>query len=150
MKPGRQKAILEILAEREIATQQQLLEALAQRDISCTQATLSRDLRDLGLSKQPGNGGFLRYALPPEEKRENQGMRLQQLLRQNVKALETAQNLVVLKTLPEMARAICEALDKSEPEGLAGTIAGIDTAFLAMRDNAAAKQLCREIETLLK
>ena len=121
MKTARQEKILAIIEREAIETQNQLMEALAREGVKSTQATLSRDIRDLHLVKE----------LTP------------------VVSYAVAQNLIVIKTLPGLADAACSTLDSMNIPHLIGSIAGDDTAFVAMKDNASAEHFCTEIEKLL-
>ena len=145
MKTARQNVILQIIAERDIETQSQLIEALAEHGVSSTQATLSRDIKDLQLVKELGDSGKYRYVVSGKSKNTDHELRLKKIFRESVTAYNTAQNLVVLKTLPGLAPAACSALDTMMIENLVGTIAGDDTAFLAMKDSQSAESFCREI-----
>ena len=147
MKPGRQSVILEIIAEQEIETQHQLLHALAERGIKSTQATLSRDIKELRLVKELGSSGNYRYAAA-KPAGDDFDRRLKKIFRESVISYDVAQNLLIIKTLPGLASAACSALDSMEVSGLVGTLAGDDTAFLALRDNESAKALYHEIEML--
>ena len=148
MKPGRQNAILEIIAERDIETQHQLLLALAERGVKSTQATLSRDIKDMRLIKELGPKGTYRYvAAKPEA--DNFEDRLRTILRESVVSYDVAQNIVVIKTLPGLGQGACSAFDSMDIEGLVGSLAGDDTLFLAMRDNERAKAFCHEIENII-
>lgn len=148
MKPGRQNAILEIIAERDIETQHQLLLALAERGVKSTQATLSRDIKDMRLIKELGPKGTYRYvAAKPEV--DDFEERLRTILKESVISYDIAQNIVVVKTLPGLGQGACSAIDSMEIDGLVGTLAGDDTLFLAMRDNEKAKSFYREIESIL-
>lgn len=148
MKPGRQSAILEIISERDIETQHQLLAALAQRGVKSTQATLSRDIKDLRLVKELGPNGNYRYVAATKAENEDFELRLKKIFRESVISYDVAQNLFIIRTLPGLASAACSAIDSMEIQGLVGTLAGDDTAFLAMRDNDAALNLYHEIEKL--
>ena len=148
MKPGRQNVIMEIISEMEIETQNQLLAALAQRGIKSTQATLSRDIKDMRLVKELGPNGSYRYVAPAKSEHEDISPRLRTIFKESLVSYDIAQNILVIKTLPGLASASCSALDKMEIDGLIGTIAGDDTAFLAMRDNEHAKKLFHELEIL--
>ena len=148
MKPGRQSIILEIIAERDIETQNQLLQALAERGVKSTQATLSRDIKDMRLIKELGPRGNYRYVVSAKADNDGFGLRLRKIFKESVTSYDIAQNLLVIKTLPGLASAACSAIDNMEIENLVGTIAGDDTAFLAMRDNEAAKKLFHDIEML--
>ncbi|MBR6114212.1 MAG: arginine repressor [Oscillospiraceae bacterium] len=149
MKSNRQSQILELIREHEIETQNQLMEALAARGIKSTQATLSRDIKELRLIKKASpNGGYC-YALPVNDNTDERNIRLRKIFRECVVSFDTAQNLVVIHTLPGLANAAASALDNMDMPDLVGTIAGDDTAFLAMRDAQKAVEFCREIEAML-
>ena len=148
MKPGRQSIIMEIISEKDIETQNQLLEELAARGVKSTQATLSRDIRDMRLVKELGPNGNYRYKAPTTPERDDFSPRLKTVFRESLISYALAQNIVVIKTPPGLAPACCSALDSMEIDGLVGTIAGDDTAFIAMRDNEAAHRFYHEIEIL--
>ena len=145
MKTNRQTIILEIISSEEIETQNQLLHALEARGIHTTQATLSRDIRDMHLTKEPSPNGGYRYIAARREAGDHV-VRLQKIFRESVVSYDIAQNLFIIRTLPGLASAACSAMDAIEVDGLVGTLAGDDTAFLAMRDNEAAQALFEEIQ----
>ena len=148
MKPGRQSAILEIIAERDIETQHQLLQALAERGVKSTQATLSRDIKDMRLVKELSPKGNYRYvAARPEQ--DDFDERLRKIFKESVISYDVAQNLVVIKTLPGLGQGACSAIDAMDIRGLVGSLAGDDTLFLAMRDNESANALYHEIESII-
>lgn len=147
MKSGRQSEILQIISERDIETQQQLLEALAERGVKSTQATLSRDIKDMRLVKELGPNGTYRYVATHSEA-ENYDERLKKIFRESIVSYDVAQNLLIIRTLPGLANGACSAIDGMHVEGLVGTLAGDDTAFLAMKDNESAKKFYHEIEML--
>ena len=149
MKSERQKKILEIINRENIETQNQLIDALAREGVKSTQATLSRDIRELHLIKEQTPGGVYRYAASGREGVFDHDTRLRKIFRESVVDYAVAQNLIVIKTLPGLADAACSTLDSMDIPSLVGSIAGDDTAFVAMKDNAAAEQLCKEIENLL-
>ena len=149
MKPGRQSVILEIISERDIETQHQLMQALAERGIKSTQATLSRDIKDMRLIKELGPNGNYRYVQAARPEQDDSSQRLRKILKESLVSFDLAQNLLVIKTLPGLAPAACSAIDGMHIENLVGTLAGDDTAFLAMRDNDSALRLYHEIETIL-
>lgn len=148
MKPGRQSAILEIIAEREIETQHQLLLALAERGVKSTQATLSRDIKDMRLVKELGPNGNYRYVAAKAEA-EDFEQRLRKIFKESVVSSDVAQNIVVIKTLPGLGQGACSAIDAMDIQGLVGSLAGDDTLFLAMRDTESAASFYKEIESLL-
>ena len=149
MKPGRQSVILEIISERDIETQHQLMQALAERGIKSTQATLSRDIKDMRLIKELGPNGNYRYVQAAKPEQDDSSERLRKILKESLVSFDLAQNLLVIKTLPGLAPAACSAIDGMHIENLVGTLAGDDTAFLAMRDNDSALRFYHEIETIL-
>ena len=149
MKLKRQEQILDIIAREDIETQNQLLDALAARGIKSTQATLSRDIRDLHLVKELSSSGAYRYAAGSREGALDRSNRLRKIFRESVVEYATAQNLIVIKTLPGLADAACSTLDGMDIPNLVGSIAGDDTAFLAMKDAASAERFCVELEKLL-
>ena len=150
MKSFRQEKILEIITTQEIETQNQLIEALAKEGLSSTQATLSRDIRELRLVKELGPNGKHKYVSPAEGGVMNYAERLRTIFRESVTSLACAQNIVVIKTLPGMANAACSAIDSMTIRTIVGSLAGDDTAFLAMTDQQAAEVFCAEIKTMLK
>lgn len=149
MKLDRQSVIMDIINERDIETQNQLMEALAERGLKSTQATLSRDIREMRLVKELGPRGNYRYVAAAKQDNSDLDVRLKKIFRESVISYDVAQNILVIKTLPGLAPAACSALDGMNIDGLVGTIAGDDTAFLAMKDSNAATTLYREIEQLI-
>ncbi len=148
MKLGRQSVIMEIINERDIETQNQLMAALAERGVKSTQATLSRDIRDMRLVKELGPKGNYRYVAASKQETPDLDIRLKKIFKECVISCDIAQNLIVLKTLPGLASGACSTLDGMEVDGLVGTIAGDDTAFIAMKDNSSANSFYKEIEQL--
>ena len=149
MKSNRQEKILAIIERESIETQNQLMLALEREGVKSTQATLSRDIRDLHLVKELTPDGVYRYAAGSKEGALDQNTRLKKIFRESVVDYAVAQNLIVIKTLPGLANAACSTLDAMNIPNLVGTIAGDDTAFLAMKDNAAAEFFCNEIAKML-
>ena len=149
MKSLRQEKIVEIISKRNIETQNQLMSALLAEGIKSTQATLSRDIRELHLVKELSEDGCYRYVLGAKDSVSDFDQRLKKILRESVVDYALAQNIVVIKTLPGLANAACTALDNIDIYNLVGSIAGDDTAFLAMKDNASAEHFYKEIEHLL-
>ena len=148
MKLGRQSVIMEIINERDIETQNQLMAALAERGVKSTQATLSRDIRDMRLVKELGPKGNYRYVAASKQETPDLDIRLKKIFKECVVSCDIAQNILVIKTLPGLASGACSTLDGMEVDGLVGTIAGDDTAFIAMKDNSSANTFYKEIEQL--
>ena len=149
MKLDRQNAIMEIITKQDIETQNQLLEALAARGVKSTQATLSRDIRDMRLIKELGPNGNYRYVMAASQDSTDLDARLKKIFKECVLSYDLAQNILVIKTLPGLAQAAGSTLDGMDIPGLVGTIAGDDTAFLALKDPDAAVKLYHELEQLL-
>lgn len=150
MKNDRQEMILAIIAEETIETQEQLIECLRRRGISSTQATISRDIKQLHLIKEPTGGGQYRYAVSTHKTRLNFADRLQTILRESIVGVDCAQNLVVLKTMPGLAGAAGAAFDGMEIAQMVGSIAGDDTVLVIMRDADSAAEFCVEMNEMQK
>jgi len=141
----RQRAILESLRQGSIANQEELQRALRKRGFKVGQATLSRDIRDLNLSKTaagytlPQGEGVAGLALPP----------VQRLVREFVLDVRPAQNLLVVKTIVGSAQPVAAALDEQEWEEVVGTIAGDDAILIVCPDKEGAKQIAARIEEML-
>lgn len=151
MKAKRQAEILNMIAEQDIETQEQILENLCRLGIRATQATISRDIKELNLVKQPAEGGA-RYRYVEARSvpaRHAFAGRLQNIFKEGVNSCDAAQNIVVVKTMPGLAPAAGAALDGMEINGLVGSLAGDDTAILIMRTASMAEELRKEIESML-
>lgn len=149
MKSNRQQEILRIIQTRDIETQEQLLDALGECGITATQATISRDIKQLRLVKELANSGMYRYAVSERKLMRNVAERLRTIFKESVTSFDVAQNIVVVKTMPGLAPAACAAIDGMEIEALVGSLAGDDTALLIMRTNDAAMDFCDEIHRML-
>ena len=150
MKTVRQVAILDIIEKQDIETQEDLAEALRQRGIGVTQATVSRDIKELHLVKERTARGTYKYVVSLHRGRTDLANRLQTIFRESVTSFDMAQNLIVLKTMPGLANAAAAALDGMDIPNMVGSIAGDDTAVLIMRSNEYAEQFCHEIRLMLK
>ncbi len=150
MKNARQAEILNIIQNADVETQEQLLLHLKERGFSTTQATVSRDIKELRLVKElTGNGGY-RYAASGHRNTSGSETRLRNIFKEGFTSVDVAQNIIVLKTMPGLASAVCSALDGMEIPGMVGSIAGDDTGLLIMRDNASAQHFSSEIHNLLR
>ena len=150
MKGLRQREILNIIQDQNIDTQEQLLEALWARGFSATQATISRDIKDLRLIKELTGSGCYRYTVSEKKIPSAFDAPLRDIFKEGVVSVDAAQNIVVLRTIPGLASAACSALDNVEIEGMLGTLAGEDTGILIMRDNALAQRFSSEVNKLLE
>ena len=150
MKNARQNEIIKIVQSQDVETQEQLLEELKSRGFVTTQATISRDIKELRLVKElTGSGGY-RYALSERKTASTSDTRLRNIFKEGVISVDVAQNIVVVRTMPGLASAACSALDNMEIEGMVGTLAGDDTGILIMRDNSSAQQFSGEVHKLLR
>ncbi len=139
----RRRAILELVREHEIATQEDLAEALKSRGFPVSQSSVSRDIAALGLVKRGG-----RYAIPPSSGKPANP--LEERIRANVLSVDRAgDHLVVLHTPPGEASAVALALDRLAPSGLVGTVAGDDTIFAAVTNRSAQASLIRRLRGLM-
>mgnify|MGYP003241886275 CR=1 FL=1 len=162
MKSKRQEKILELIAQYAIETQEELLERLSECGIPSTQATVSRDIKQLHLYKEPCGGGRYRYASSARSTGCDFNDRLQRILRECSLSVDCAQNLVVLKTMPGLASAAGAAFDASQYEvtvtfdamddlpAMIGCVCGDDTVLVVMRDEASAQSFCEELSGLCK
>ena len=150
MKNDRQEKLLQIISETPIETQEQLLVELSRRGIQSTQATISRDIKQLHLIKEPTGQGKYRYAVSTKKTRLNFAERQRTIFRECVLSVDYAQNIVVIKTLAGMANAAAASLDSMEYDQIVGSIAGDDTVFLVLRDTESALDFCTEVRQQLK
>lgn len=146
MKQLRQHAIRDLLEQRTVRTQHELAAALRERGFRATQATVSRDVAELGLVKRL-RGGVHAYALPPRiDERELSGEeRLRQLLHELPIEVRVAGLLIVVRTVSGSAHAIASALDRARWPDVAGSIAGDDTLFIAFADRNAVQRVRKRL-----
>ena len=150
MKTKRQEKIMEIVSTRDIETQEQLLEALQSAGYHSTQATISRDIKELRIVKELTKFGTYRYTTSGKEVVNSFSNRLNAIFRECVTGYDYAQNLVVIHTMPGLAGAAASAVDSMAMGFILGTIAGDDTVLIIMRDSNAAAAFCAEIKELLR
>ena len=136
MKNNRQSLILDIIAKEAIETQEQLLERLRQRGVASTQATISRDIKQLHLVKELAGQGTYKYAVSHSRAHLNIADKLRTIFHESITSVEAA-------------GGACEALDHMDINGIVGTLAGENTVFVVMRDNASAETFCQEIQEML-
>ena len=150
MKTKRHAKILELIEQYSIDTQEELLRCLKEHGYNITQATVSRDIKELHLVKERTARGTYKYVVSLHRGRTDLANRLQTIFRESVTSFDMAQNLIVLKTMPGLANAAAAALDGMDIPNMVGSIAGDDTAVLIMRSNEYAEQFCHEIRLMLK
>ncbi|MCK8817528.1 arginine repressor [Natroniella sulfidigena] len=149
MKSKRHLKIMELVKEEEIQTQEQLATRLQQEGFDITQATVSRDIKQLGLIKRPlGEGGY-KYSLSPNQREKvNISSRIRRMFQDSVEKIDYSDNLVVVKTLPGTAQGVAALLDNSEWENVIGTIAGDDTILMIVKPKDAVKDVIEKLKSL--
>lgn len=146
MKVKRQSKILEIIKDYEIDTQEALAEKLNASGFNVTQATVSRDIRELKLTKISVGMGRQKYVAISNDESEI-GERLKRVFNDGVKSIDFAQNIIVIKTLTGMAMAVAAALDAMDNTEIMGTIAGDDTVFCVVKNEAKAVRLIEKLKS---
>ena len=149
MKSQRQAKILEIISNKNIETQEQLLAELQAEGFRGTQATISRDIKELRIVKELTSLGTYRYTTSANDLGSSFSVRLNTIFLECVISFDYAQNIIVVRTLPGLASAAGSAIDAMNLNTIVGTLAGDDTVMIVMRDTNAAATLCGEIRSLL-
>ena len=149
MKSKRQAKIMEIISTRNVETQEQLLDALKQEGFNGTQATISRDIKELRIVKELTSMGTYRYTTSNGEISGSFSARLNTIFRECVINFDYAQNIIVIRTLPGLGSAAGAAIDAMNMSAVVGSLAGDDTVMVVMRDSNTAAAFCGEIKNLL-
>ena len=150
MKANRQKKILELIAEKSIETQAQLLKELHDCGYKSTQATVSRDIKELRIIKTLDGLGGYRYSVPHKNEGEKFDARFRVIFRECVTSMDYAQNLVVVKTMPGLGAAAGANIDALHMPTVVGTLSGDDTTLVIMRDSESAMDFCEEIRKMIE
>ena len=129
---NKQSKIIEIIQKNEVETQDELSALLEKDGFRVTQATVSRDIRELKLTKIPTAGGRQKYAVITDAP-ENLSKKYERVLREGFLSMDMAQNILVIKTVSGMASAVCAAIDAMKMREIVGSIAGDDTIMCAIR-----------------
>lgn len=137
MKARRQMKIQELIAKENIHTQEELAEKLRLAGFDVTQATVSRDIKEMGLIKVPSSDNDYRYAIPGEAHPTNLIERLKRTLRETVVSINDSENLVLIRTIPGNAHALASLIDNSNWQEIIGTVAGDDTILLVIKPKEA-------------
>ncbi len=150
MKFQRQAKILDLIEKQEIETQEELSEQLRLIGYTTTQATVSRDIKELRLIKilSPHTGKY-KYAVASSEVENSFSTRLRNIFKECVTDINIAQNIVVIKTLPGLGQAAAMAIDAMRNQAVVGSLGGDDTVFIVMKDNETAETFCTEARTML-
>ncbi len=144
MKNVRQNKIIELIIGRDVETQEELAALLREAGFDVTQATVSRDIRELGLTKRPGKTGRQRYCVS-ERQETAVDRKYISILKDAILSIDKAENILVIKTVSGMAMAVAAAVDALEIPEIVGSIAGDDTIMCAIRSAALVDKV---IETL--
>ncbi|MBE6605478.1 MAG: arginine repressor [Ruminococcaceae bacterium] len=147
MKNARQDKIVELISENVVETQEELSELLKKSGFRVTQATVSRDIRELKLVKTPTHGSKSRYSIGREKSDANAHIQ-RNLLVTTVTKVDFASNITVVKTIPGMAQGAAAAIDAMHFDGIVGCVAGDDTIIIVMRSEQSAESLKEDIENL--
>lgn len=148
MKNERQDKILEMVEKYNIETQEELIYRLSLLGFEVTQATISRDIRDLKLTKIMTPRGVYKYVLPKNYDGSN--FRFKSALSESITKVDWAQNQIVIKTYPGMAQAIATAIDGIDDADVLGCVAGDDTIIVVLRDNDSAARIGADIRRLIR
>lgn len=149
MKKIRHQKIIEIIKKYQVETQEELVEYLKQEGLQVTQATISRDIRDLKLSKIPAGDGTQKYAVLNQEN-YFLGDKYTRVLRDGFSSMDMAQNILVIKTVSGMAMAVAAAIDALHFDEVVGCIAGDDTIMVAVRSVEDTKDLMDKIHDMIE
>lgn len=149
MKSERQAKIMEIISTVNVETQEQLLSLLQKEGFRGTQATISRDIKELRIVKELTSLGTYRYAASSNEMESSFTSRLNTIFRECVTSFDYAQNIIVIRTMPGLGSAAGAAIDAMNMSAVVGSLAGDDTVMVVMRDNNAAAAFYGEIKHLL-
>ncbi|SJZ85423.1 arginine repressor [Selenihalanaerobacter shriftii] len=148
MKSKRHLKIMNYIQEEEISTQEELANRLRQDGINVTQATVSRDIKELGLIKVPTHGRGYKYALPPERQEGNFEGRMERMFQDAVIKIDYSENLIVINTLPGTANGIAFLLDNADWDGVLATLAGDDTVLIIAKPMEVVPQLLERLKNL--
>ena len=149
MKAKRHAKILELISKREIDTQEELLKALRESQFNVTQATVSRDIKELRLIKALSPDGNYRYTAPGKQENKSLRDKYVSILSDSILTIDYAGNTGVVKCNVGMAQAACAAIDGMEWDTLVGTLAGDDTIFILMRTEKDAKEFAARLHAFI-
>lgn len=150
MKKSRHAKILELISDNDIDTQELLQSKLMSDGFNVTQATVSRDIKELKLVKTLSDSGSYKYALPPSLKEKSPMTTLISLISESVETIDAAMNTVVIKCHNGMANAVCAKLDNASFTNIVGTLAGDDTIFVLFKSEIEATQFMDRLNSLIK
>lgn len=149
MKNSRHNKIIDLITNEAINTQEGLLLRLSQCGYEVTQATISRDIRELGIHKVRSDSGKYRYISMRTNQADSMSDKFMRIFGESVKMIEPAQNIVVVKCHTGMANAACATFDAAEFGDVVGTLSGDDTFIAVMKDNESAEKITLKLRELL-
>ena len=150
LKARRQMKILEIIRDEIIETQEDLAQRLRNEGISVTQATISRDIKELFLIKAPAGDGRYKYALPDDQYSASAGDRMKRVLVDYCLSFDYSENIVLVKTLSGMAPGVGEAIDALRWKEIVGTVAGDNTVLVVVRPKETVQYVLERLRTLTR
>ena len=149
MKRNRQEKMLELISRYEIDTQDELIARLRECGFDVTQATVSRDIRELKISKMMTGKGTYRYVLP-KQTASGSGQKFSTALIDSIVSVDSACNIVVIKTYPGLASAVATGIDAINMVEILGSIAGDDTIMVVVRDEESAEEIADKLKNMIK
>lgn len=149
MKASRHARIKEIVDNKTVETQEELAEALREKGIEVTQATVSRDIKELMLIKVPTGEGRYRYAFPPEQNVAFSQSRLERAFKDSVVGIDYSLNIIVIRTVPGMAQAVAYAVDSTRWPQIIGTVGGDDAIIVIVKPPEAVGDVLAKFRALL-
>ena len=150
MKKNRQKRILQLITEYNISTQEELLLRLRESGLDVTQATISRDIKELRIVKLMGENGQYRYAVSDKPHEEHMENKFRSIFVHSVRSVDCAGYTLVLRCYNGTAQAACAAFDSMRWDSLVGSLAGDDTIFALFRTPQHASHACQMIQSFLQ
>jgi transcriptional regulator of arginine metabolism len=148
MKTRRHFVIREIISSERISTQEELCEILRSRGYDITQATVSRDIKELSLIKTPDGNGY-RYALPDTPNPKSSNLRMKRIFQDSVVSYDSSENIIVIKTLPGAAQSIGSLIDSLDNPYILGSVAGDDTIFVVVKAKESLSQVMEFFQRLM-
>ncbi|MGI6713012.1 MAG: arginine repressor [Bacillota bacterium] len=149
MKAKRQRKIQEIIDDKVIETQIELAEELYKQGFRVTQATISRDIKELGLIKVPTGSGSSRYSMPSHVQVANIFERMKRMFRENVLHFDYSENILVIRTLPGSAQAVASCIDHIDWKEIIGSVAGDDTILVVIKPKDTASEVMNKFKNFL-
>lgn len=147
MKTKRHRKILELIKENDISTQEELADILRAAGYNVTQATVSRDIKELALVKVSAGGDNYKYAMPPEVSVSESRLRF--MLKEFVVSYDYSENIMIIHTAPGNANAVASALDTAKWENIMGSVAGDDTILMVIKPKEAMESVAKKLEWYL-